>query len=82
MGQMPDDSDVEELLANEITLTQEVWELTEWLNERGCLLLCLSDKPDEASCPNRYASPDLPPIHRAETHRVGVSIREALDKLA
>lgn len=81
MGQMPDDSGIEELLDNEITLTEEVWEVAEWLTERGCLLLCLSDKPDEASCPHRYVSPSLPPIHQAETHRVGVSIRAALDAI-
>ena len=81
MGQMEDDAGAAELLANEITLTEEIWELAEWLKARGCLLLCLSDKPDEASCPHRYESPDLPPIHQAETHRVGTSIKDALDAI-
>ncbi|MEX1020396.1 MAG: hypothetical protein WDZ49_12105 [Litorilinea sp.] len=81
MGNLSDDVGVDELLAQEITLTQEVCELTEWLRERGCLLLCLSDKPDEASCPDRYAPPDLLPVHMTETHRVGTSLRAALDAL-
>lgn len=82
MGQLPDDATVAQMLAEEITLTQEVCELTEWLRERGCLLLCLSDKPDEASCPDRYASPDLLPVHKTPTHRVGTSLRAALDALS
>ncbi|HXF60847.1 MAG TPA: hypothetical protein VNK95_04480 [Caldilineaceae bacterium] len=78
MGNMPDDAPVEELLAHEITLTNEVCELSEWLQARGCLLLCLSDKPDEASTPDRHLSADLPPVHKAETHRVGASIAAQL----
>lgn len=81
LGNMADGSTVEELLAEEITLTQEVWEVAEWLKNRGCLLVCLSDKPSEASCPHRYVSPDLPAIHDAETHRVGTSIQPMLDSL-
>ena len=81
MGNLPDDAPVDDLLAREITLTNEVCELADWLNARGCLLLCLSDKPDEASCPDSRESPDLPPIHRAETHRVGAGIRPILDEL-
>lgn len=82
MGQMADDADAAELLSEEITLTEEIWELAEWLKARGCLLICLSDKPDEASCPHRYVSPDLPPIHQAETHRVGTSIQALLDSIS
>ena len=81
LGNMPDDSAIEELLSSEITLTEEVWEVATWLKERGCLLLCLSDKPSEASCPHRYVSPDLPAIHEAETHRVGTSVQSMLDTL-
>lgn len=82
MGSMPDNASSTELLAEEITLTEEVFQLAEWLKARGCLILCLSDKPDEASMPHPRVSPDLPPLHRAQTHRVGVSIREALDGIA
>lgn len=81
MGNMPDRSSVEELLKHEITLTEEVCQLSEWLRARNCLQLCLSDKPDEASKPNSHASSELPPLHKAETHRVGVSIREELENL-
>jgi hypothetical protein len=81
MGNMPDNAPMAELLAQEITLTNEICELTEWLNARGCLLLCMSDKPDEASRPDPHTSPDLPPVHQAETHRVGTSIADELKRL-
>ena len=82
MGALGDDAQVEELLAREITLTEEVVELSAWLKARGSLLMCLSDKPDEASCPHRHVSPDLPPVHEAKTHRVGTSIQDVLDTIA
>jgi hypothetical protein len=81
MGNMPDNTPVEELLATEITLTNEVCEVTEWLKQRGCLVVCMSDKPDEASQPDRHTSPDLPPVHQAPTHRVGTSIADELKAL-
>ena len=81
MGNMSDDASVQEILEHEITLTNEVAELASWLAERGCLLMCLSDKPDEASIPHRRASPDLPPLHRAQTHLIGTSIRSILDTI-
>jgi len=81
MGNLPDHSSVADLLKHEITLTQEVCELSEWLRTRNCLQLCLSDKPDEASKPNTHTSAGLAPLHKAETHRVGVSIRDQLDGL-
>jgi len=78
MGCMPDSATVQELLDREITLTEEVFQTAQWLKARGCFLLCLSDKPDEASRPSKGHSADYPPIHRASTHRVGVDLREAL----
>lgn len=78
MGNMPDSSSVQELLDNEITITEEVYQLALWLKERGCQVLCLSDKPDEASRPHPRVSPELPPLHRAPTHRVGTDIRKEL----
>lgn len=78
MGNMPDATPADELLEEEITITEEVYELALWLNERNVLLLCLSDKPDEASCPHPRVSPELPPLHEAVTHRVGTSIEEQL----
>ena len=81
MGNMPDNSDVQELLDNEITITEEVYQLALWLRERKCEILCLSDKPDEASTPHPRVSPELPPLHKAQTHRVGVDVRKTLAAL-
>lgn len=78
MGFMAEGTPVKELLDSEITLTEEVWQVAAWLKQRGCFLLCLSDKPDEASAPSRGFTADYPPIHRASTHRVGGDLREAL----
>ncbi len=81
MGHLPDSASALELLQEEITLTEEVFEAALWLKERGCILLCLSDKPDEASLPHPRTSPDLVPLHKAETHRVGVDIRAELESI-
>jgi hypothetical protein len=81
MGNMPDGASVQELLENEITITEEVYQLAQWLKARKCEILCLSDKPDEASRPHPRVSPDLAPLHRAQTHRVGVDLRTALSEL-
>ncbi len=78
MGNMPDTATVAEILQEEITLTEEVYQLAFWLKSRGCLLLCMSDKPDEASMPHTRVSPDLVPLHRAETHRIGTDISAVL----
>lgn len=78
MGNMPDSASVQELLENEIAITEEVYQLALWLRARQCQILCLSDKPDEASRPHPHISPDLAPLHRAQTHRVGVDLRTAL----
>jgi hypothetical protein len=82
MGNMPDNTAVEELLEREITLTNEVCELAQWLQGRGCVLICLSDKPDEASCPDRRQPTDLLPVHKTETHLVGTSIQDVLKSLS
>lgn len=58
MGNATDEAAVDTILAEEITLTEEVCQLSAWLKERGALLLCLSDKPYEASVPPG----SLPPI--------------------
>lgn len=81
LGQMSDQSSAEELLAGEITLTQEVMQTAEWLAANGCFLVCLSDKPDEASRPSKGQTADYPPIHRASTHRVGRDLAAALASL-
>lgn len=81
MGNMPDTASVQELLENEITITEEVYQLAQWLKARKCQILCLSDKPDEASRPHPRVSPDLAPLHRAQTHRVGVDLRTAFNAM-
>jgi phosphoglycolate phosphatase-like HAD superfamily hydrolase len=81
MGNLPDDAPIAELLDGEITLTNEVCELTEWLRQRGCLLLCLSDKPDEASTPDSHSEEPMLPVHRVPTHRVGATIAAQLATL-
>lgn len=81
MNNLPDDVPVEERLGHEITITQEVREAGLWLRDRGCLIICLSDKPDESSTPSHPSLRDKPPVHRAPTHAVGVSIADALADL-
>lgn len=81
MGNLPDTASPGELLQDEITLTEEVYDLAGWLRDRKSIVLCLSDKPDEASMPHKRVSPDLPPLHMAQTHRVGVSIAAELSAI-
>jgi hypothetical protein len=72
MGSLANDAAVEELLANEIVITQEVREVALTWQGQGALLFGLSDKPDEASVPSpELAAQGFQPIHRAETHAVG-----------
>lgn len=78
MGNLPANAEVADLLAQEITLTEEIWQASAWLKERGCFLICLSDKPDEASRPSKGYPTDLPPLHRARTHRVGIDLSNTL----
>ncbi len=81
MNNLPDDAPADERLGREITLTQEVYEVGRWLQARGSLLISLSDKPDEASVPKHPSQRELQPIHKAQTHCVGVSIEEKLARL-
>lgn len=81
MGNMADGSSVGELLEGEIAITREVVETSQWLMERGCLLLCMSDKPDESARPSRHLAHEFLPLHEIETHCVGCNIREALNVL-
>lgn len=72
MGYLSDDASVEQLLRDELVITQEVRQIVSAWQAQGALLFGLSDKPDEAALP----PPDLAaqgylPIHRTETHAVG-----------
>lgn len=81
MNNLPDDLPMTQRMAEEITITQEVREAALWLKKQGCLVISMSDKPDEASCPDKRFSADKPHIHRALTHCVGVSIQPILDQI-
>jgi hypothetical protein len=72
MGHLDDGASVQDLLADEILITQEVREMALIWKGRGALLFGLSDKPDEASVPGEeQAAAGCLPIHRVETHAVG-----------
>jgi hypothetical protein len=72
MGHLPDDAPIEQLLAEEILITQEVLAVCLAWRERGALLFGLSDKPDEASLPTEeLAAQGYVPIHRQPTHVAG-----------
>lgn len=79
MGHLPDDAALGQRLLEEICLTREVYEAVAWLKRRGCLLLALSDKPDEATAPDAdLAALGYPPLHRAVTHIVGQGVAALL----
>jgi hypothetical protein len=72
MGQLDADAPVEELLADEITITHEVHNAALRWQEKGALLFGLSDKPDEASFPGaELDSQGYQAIHRVKTDIVG-----------
>ena len=73
-GRFSDDTPVEVLLDGEILVTQEVRAAALDWQSQGALLFGLSDKPDEAATPTiELAAQGYPPIHRAETHAVGIT---------
>ena len=73
MGHLPDDTPLSKLLAEEILITQEVQTLALSWQAQGTLVFGLSDKPDEASLPTaELAAQGYLPLHRKETHAVGV----------
>jgi hypothetical protein len=79
MGCLPDDAPLAQRLVEEICLTQEVYDFARWLADRGCLLMAVSDKPDEASLPTpELVARGYLPLHRTPTHVVGQSIAELL----
>ena len=81
MGSLPDEVSLAQRLVEEICLTREVVEFVQWLAGRGCLLLALSDKPDEATMPSpELAAQGYPPLHRAGTHIVGPAIAGLLPR--
>ena len=72
MGSLDEDTAVDELLREEIVITQEVRAMALAWREQGALLFGLSDKPDEASIPSlELAAQGFEPIHRTTTHALG-----------
>jgi hypothetical protein len=79
MGSLPDDIPLGQRLVEEICLTQEVMEVGRWFRSRGCLVMALSDKPDEATMPYPDAAAEgRLPLHRTVTHVVGRPIAHLL----
>ncbi|MCS6845117.1 MAG: hypothetical protein NZ528_12480 [Caldilineales bacterium] len=81
-GRLPADAPLDRLLAEQVCVTQEVREVSLWLRGRGCLVLSMSDKPDEATLPTpALAAQGYLPLHRAPTTAVGESIVHRLAAL-
>lgn len=79
MGYLPDETPLPQLLAEEICLTQEVMDVIAWLRRRDCLLMALSDKPDEATMPTpEIAAQGYKPLHCIKAHVVGPKIDRML----
>jgi hypothetical protein len=75
MGSLPDNVPLAQRLLEEICLTQEVMEMGRWFKSRDCLVMALSDKPDEATMPSpEAATQGHLPLHRTATHVVGQPI--------
>jgi hypothetical protein len=63
----------EQILAEEIAITAEAWQVAQKWARQGALLFGLSDKPDEAAIPTReQALAGSLALHRMQTHVVGV----------
>jgi hypothetical protein len=72
MGCAPGDMPAQDLLREELVLTDEVWQVAQSWRARGALLFGLSDKPDEAALPTaELAGGGALPLHRIRTHIVG-----------
>jgi hypothetical protein len=79
MGSLPDNVPLARRLLEEICMTKEVIEIGRWFRSRGCLVMALSDKPDEATMPSAEAAAQGHlPLHRTATHVVGQSIAHLL----
>ncbi len=75
LGFLPDTAPVEQMLADEIVITQEVYTAALDWAARGALLLGLSDKPDEAALPTpELAAQGWLPLHHKATHSIGEAV--------
>ena len=81
LGQLSDNAPLGQRLVEEICMTREVLEVVRWFQARGCLLLAVSDKPDEAAFPTpELAQEGYLPIHCIPTHIAGQSMAALLPK--
>ena len=71
MGYLPDTTSREEMLDQEIVITEEVWMAIKRWRSQGCIIFGLSDKPDEACFPSDAANADALPLHLTQTHIIG-----------
>ncbi len=71
----PDDTDVCTILAEEITITREAYDLLMLARDRGALLLLISDRPDESLLPSaELAQQGHQPIHYLPMRVVGQAL--------
>jgi hypothetical protein len=72
MGQSSDETPAARMLAEEVVITEEVWDTVKMWKACGALLFAVSDKPDEACFPQPAdEAAGLRPIHGTDTHVVG-----------
>nr|MBI9046653.1 hypothetical protein [Anaerolineaceae bacterium] len=72
MGCLNDDVPINQMLQEEIVMTHEVQQAVLHWKKEGAIILGMSDKPDEASKPDKQqAKAGLLPIHRVKTHVIG-----------
>ncbi len=72
MGQLSDEVPAARMLAEEVVITDEVWNTVKRWKACGAILFAVSDKPDEACFPQPAdEAAGLRPIHETETHVVG-----------
>lgn len=81
MGNFVMSPDVADLLDEEIVITNEVVQFSRWLQKRGCLLLCMSDKPSESACPEPQVMRDMIPLHHIKSYCIGTDIDPILQSL-
>ncbi len=76
MGCLRGTPSADDALSREIVITREVAELVARWQDRGALVIGVSDKPDEAALPTPEAAAEgLVALHEAATHRVGEILR-------
>jgi hypothetical protein len=79
MGHLPEDAPLAQRLQEEVCFTREVLDACLWLHRRGCLMVGLSDKPDEATAPSvEETARGYLPLHRTPATVIGDGIAALL----